>query len=98
MFRFIVLGQLSAQGKASSSDTLNRAAATGEAAAALGGRLVDIFWTLGKYDFVAIFEMPDAESMTALLMRTGAQGNVQTATMRAFNRDEMQGILGKVAG
>jgi uncharacterized protein with GYD domain len=96
MFKFIVLGNLTAQGKSDSGNTLNRAEAASRGAEALGGRMVDIFWTLGKYDFVAIFEMPDAESMTALLMRQGAQGNVTTMTMRAFDRSEMPAVLAKL--
>jgi uncharacterized protein with GYD domain len=90
---FVVLGQLTAQGIASYKDTLNRASAASQAAASMGGQLVDIYWTMGKYDFVAIFEMPDDESMARLLYRQGSQGNVSTATMRAFNRDEIGAII-----
>ncbi len=98
MFQFIVLGKFTAQGVADYKQTLNRADASAKAAESMGGRMVDIFWTLGKYDFVAIFDMPDPESMAALLMRVGAQGNIQTATMRAFTREEMPTILAKAAG
>lgn len=98
MFHFIVLGKLTAQGKATATNTLKRAEAASQGAQSLGGKLIDIYWTLGKYDFIAIFEMPDAESMAALVMRQGSQGNVETMTMRAFNRDEMPAILAKVAG
>jgi uncharacterized protein with GYD domain len=98
MAHFVVLGQLTAQGIGTYKDSTNRANAASQAAASMGGRLVDIYWTMGKYDFVAIFEMPDDETMTALLYRLGSQGNVSTATMRAFNRAEMETVLAKAGG
>jgi uncharacterized protein with GYD domain len=95
LFHFIVLGSLTAQGTTTNADTLKRADGVAQGAQAMGGRLIDIYWTLGKYDFVCLFEMPDAESMAALLMRVGAQGNIKTMTMRAFDRTEMPAILAK---
>ena len=95
MAKFVVLGKLTAQGIGDYKNTLNRASAAAQAAEAAGGRLVDIYWTMGKYDFVAIFEMPDDETMAAMLFRQGSQGNVSTATMRAFDRSEMEGVLAK---
>ena len=95
MFHFIVLGSFTAQGIATGADTLKRAESVAQGAQAMGGRLMDIYWTLGKYDFVCLFEMPDAESMAALLMKVGAQGNIKTMAMRAFDRTEMPAILAK---
>ena len=57
----------------------------------------EIFWTLGRYDVVAIFEAPDDASMTALGLALGAAGNVRTQTLRAFSREEMNGVLAKLA-
>ena len=54
-------------------------------------------WTLGSYDVVGIFEAPDDASMTALGLAIGAGGNVQTQTLRAFSREEMNGVLAKLA-
>jgi len=34
--------------------------------------------------------------MTAFGLSVGALGNVRTQTLRAFNADEMQGILGQM--
>jgi uncharacterized protein with GYD domain len=62
-----------------------------------GGRVVSLFWTVGTYDLVAVVEAPDAETVTAVLLRLGALGNVRTTTMRAFGRDEMTGIVDKAS-
>jgi uncharacterized protein with GYD domain len=63
-----------------------------------GGRLVDAFWTIGAHDLVAIVEVPDADALTAVLLRVGALGNVRTTMLQAFRRDEMASIVAKAAG
>lgn len=98
MAHFVVLGKWTAQGAASYKDSVKRADAAAELMAKMGGRMVDIYWTLGKYDFVVIAEMPDDESATVVMLKSGAQGNISTATMRAFNRDEMAAIIAKAGG
>jgi uncharacterized protein with GYD domain len=35
--------------------------------------------------------------MTALSMSVASAGNVRTQTMRAFSKDEINGIIGKLA-
>jgi uncharacterized protein with GYD domain len=46
---------------------------------------------------VGIFEAPDEASITAFALAIASGGNVRTETMRAFSRDEMNGILHKLA-
>jgi uncharacterized protein with GYD domain len=59
--------------------------------------MTQIYWTLGHYDLVAIIEAPDDKSATAFALAIGAAGNVRTETLRAFTKEEMNGILGKMA-
>jgi uncharacterized protein with GYD domain len=61
-----------------------------------GASLKDTYWTLGQYDFVAIFEAPDDVTMTALGASIGKLGNVRTQTLRAFKGAELKSILGKM--
>ncbi|HEY7281592.1 MAG TPA: GYD domain-containing protein, partial [Actinomycetota bacterium] len=72
--------------------------AANEAFGKLGGRLVDLYWTLGQYDVVAIMEFPDDETATAAAVALGGQGNIRTQTLRAFGREEMTAILSKLPG
>jgi len=51
---------------------------------------------MGAYDGVVLFEAPDDETMTAFACKVSSLGNVKTETMRAFRKDEMEGILSKV--
>jgi uncharacterized protein with GYD domain len=93
---YIALLNWTEKGIAAYPDTVTRTEAGNEAFGKLGGRLVDIWWTLGQYDMVAVMEFPDDETATAAAVQLSALGNVRTQTMRAFDRDEMAAILSKI--
>jgi uncharacterized protein with GYD domain len=97
MATYVVLTNFTDQGIRSVKDTTKRADAVKETAKKFGVTAKEIFWTLGSYDVVAIFEAPDDVSMTALGLALGSAGNVRTQTLRAFSREEMNGVLAKLA-
>ena len=43
-----------------------------------------------------ILEGSDDEAVTAAPLAVGAQGNVRTATLRAFPAEGMRGVVGRV--
>jgi uncharacterized protein with GYD domain len=45
---------------------------------------------------VCIFEAPDDEAATSVLLAADMRGNVRTQTMRAFTASEMDKILAKI--
>jgi uncharacterized protein with GYD domain len=97
MATYIVLTSFTDQGIRNVKESTKRADAVRELAKKFGVTAKEFFWTLGSYDVVAIFEAPDEASMTALGLAIGAAGNVRTQTMRAFSKEEMNGILRKLA-
>ena len=96
MATYIVLNHFTEQGIRSIRETTNRAGAVREMARKFGVTLKDIYWTLGEYDVVAIFESPDEASITALTLAIGQAGNVRTQMLRAFDEKEMKGVLAKL--
>ena len=92
---YISLLSWTEEGVKTYKDTLERAQAAGDVAAALGGTLKEVYWTIGPYDVVSVADFPDDETATAFLLKLGSQGSIRTTTMRAFNRDEMAGVLEK---
>ncbi len=96
MATYIVLSSFTEQGIRDVRSTTKRADAVKEVARKFGVTAKEFYWTLGTYDVVVVFDAPDDASMTALGLAIGALGNVRTQTMRAFSRDEMNGILGKL--
>jgi len=93
---YVLLLSWTDQGIRNVKDTLNRAEAAAGVIDSMGGKMTQVYWTLGPYDVVAIVEAPDDETATAFAVATSSQGNIRTTTMRAFDRGEVEGILGKV--
>lgn len=96
MATYIVLTSFTDQGIRSVRDTTKRADAVKESAKKFGVTVKEFYWTLGSHDLVVIFDAPDDVSMTALGLSIGSAGNVRTQTMRAFTREEMNGVLAKL--
>ncbi|MEO8536715.1 MAG: GYD domain-containing protein [Betaproteobacteria bacterium] len=96
MATYIVLSSFTDQGIRTIKDTTKRADAVRETARKMGIETKSLYWTVGKYDVVATFEAPDDESMTALALAIAGAGSVRTQTMRAYGKDEMTGVLGKL--
>ena len=86
------------QGFKAISETTKRAAALKVATKKMGVKVTNIYWTLGAYDGLLIFEAPDDETATAALLLLGSAGNVRTTTVRAFNASEMDRILESAGG
>ncbi|MEO8291124.1 MAG: GYD domain-containing protein [Gaiellaceae bacterium] len=58
-----------------------------------GGKLVDVYVTLGRYDVVEVFEAPDDETAYGIVLELARHGNVRTGTLRAFTREEAERIV-----
>jgi len=84
------------QGVRNFKQTTERAQAAMTVAEGLGGRITNIWWTVGPYDIVTVAEFSDDETGTAFLLALGAQGNIRTTTLRAFDTDQIQAIIGKI--
>ena len=58
-----------------------------------GGKLIDAYVTLGRYDVVELFEAPDDEVAYQILVELAKHGQVTTETLRAFTREEAERIV-----
>jgi uncharacterized protein with GYD domain len=92
---YISLVNWTDQGIRNIKDTLDRAERSAELAEKHGASL-QLYWTVGPYDLVSILEAPDDEAATAYLLEVGSGGNVRTTTLRAYDREEMSAILGRL--
>src|SRR5258708_34148462 len=97
MATFITTIQFTQKGMANIQATCRRATAVKAAARRLGAKVTDIYWTMGRYDGLLVFEAPDEETATALMLHLGTKGNVHTQTARAFTMAEMEKILAATA-
>jgi uncharacterized protein with GYD domain len=97
MPRYVVLVSWTEQGVMNVKETLQRTDSGGELAEKHGLKLEQAYWTIGPYDMVTIFEAPNDEAISAHLLEIGSLGNVRTTTLRAYNEEEMSGILRRLA-
>ena len=95
---YVMLLNWTDQGIRDFKDSTQRSDAFAAAAQKLGARVLNLYWTVGPYDLVAVVEAPDDETVTAALLQVGALGNVRSTTLRAFEREEMDRIVSKAAG
>jgi uncharacterized protein with GYD domain len=95
MARFVTLASWTEHGINDYRETVRRSQAADGMAAKVGGKIVDLNWTVGPYDLVFVSEFPDDESYTAFALALSALGNVRTTSMRAYTAEEMQAIIDK---
>jgi len=57
-----------------------------------GGNM-QLFYTLGKYDFVAIIDVPKDDDIMAILLCLGSMGNIRTTTMKAWTESDAAKII-----
>lgn len=96
MLNYVVLASFTDQGLKSIKDTTKRADTAREMAGKFGVKMTEIYWTQGQYDLVILCQANDEASISAFGLAVSSQGNVKFQTLRAFSRDEMNGILGKL--
>jgi uncharacterized protein with GYD domain len=93
MMKYVILINWTEQGAQRITETTQRA----EQVAQMGGRVVTLLWTQGRYDLVGIIEAPDEETAAAIGLRAGMAGAVRTETLRAYDAEEMGRILAKLS-
>jgi uncharacterized protein with GYD domain len=93
MATYVALFNWTDQGIRNVTETVNRYDKSTQLAQRHGVSFEQVYWTVGPYDIVAVFEAPDDESASAFLLELSSAGNLRTTTLRAYDRDEMSGIL-----
>ena len=72
----------------------DRAAAVGEAAQSVGGRLDSYYWMLGQYDGLAILDLPDSAAAARLALTVGSTGAfTHLETHELFSADQVLQLL-----
>ena len=94
---FLTTIKFTDQGIRKIQDTGKRASAFKAMAKKMGVKVVNIYWTLGAIDGAIIFDAPDEETATALMLQLTSLGNLKTQTSRAFDAAEMNSILSKLS-
>jgi uncharacterized protein with GYD domain len=94
MATFITTTKLTEKGIQGIRETAKRAAAFKATAKKMGVKVTAVYWTIGPFDTVIIFEAPDDETATAAMLQLSAQGSLTTTTARAFSAAEIEKVVG----
>jgi len=95
MPKYVILGNWTDEGRRTAKDSAKRADAVKALASKMGSK-IDVLWTMGPYDFVAIAEAPNDETYMQLALQIGSQGFVHTTTLKAWSQDEASKVLSKL--
>ena len=93
MSHYVILVNFTDRGIKNVKDSPKRAEAFRSAVEKKGGKVSDLYYTLGKHDIVAIVEAPNDEAIASVLYVTGSLGNVRTKTLKAFPMSEAAKII-----
>jgi len=92
---YIALINWTEQGIRSVKDTPKRAENAKALARKMGGR-IDIHYTMGEYDAVAVVEMPSDEAYNRFALASAALGNIRSKTLKAWTLEEFQKIIDQI--
>jgi len=90
---FIVLGKFTQKGIENMKDSPERLEAARKATKSAGGEVKEFYFTMGRYDFVAVCEAPSVESMMKALFAVSGAGAARTETLPATPADKATDIL-----
>ncbi len=81
---FVILGKLTQKAIEDAKGIAERDAKGEEVIKAAGGKLLAHYYTLGRYDFVVVVELPSPEALIKVLIEIGKWGTVSTESMTAI--------------
>ena len=90
---YISLMNYTEQGLRNIKKSPGRLDAARKAAEDLGGKIGDVYLTMGAYDLVAISEFTDDATAVTFALKVGAMGNVRTTTVKAFPENAYRKIV-----
>ncbi len=93
MANYVTMLRFAQQGVQNIKESPARLEAAKSAFRDAGAELKEFFLLTGQYDAMCICEAPNDETITKLMLATGALGNVRSETYRAFTEDEYRKII-----
>jgi len=95
MPHYISLGKWTDQGIKNVKESPKRADAVTALANKLGAKM-EIFYTMGRYDIVAVTEAANDEVANQLLLEIGKLGNIRTETLKGWTVPEATKVIAKL--
>lgn len=94
---YVALSTYTQQGVQNVKESPKRLDAFKDALKKAGGELKSFYLTMGRYDLIVTFELPDDEAAAKVALSLAKLGNIRTETLRAFTEDEFRKIAGAIS-
>lgn len=95
MPHYISLVNWTEQGIKTVKESPKRVDSVNALASKLGAKM-DVFYTMGEYDIVAVTDAPNDDVAMQLLLEIGKIGNVRTKTLKAWTTAEATKVIAKL--
>ncbi len=93
---FIILAKYTKEGVQGIKKAPERFKASQEVAKSVGAEIKGAYYTMGRYDFVAIVEAPSVEAAMKGLFMLGAGGNQKTETLVGLSIDDALKVISEL--
>jgi len=93
---FVILGNLTEKGIKTMKDLEKRQKQAKEIIEGVGGKLLGLYYTFGKYDWVSIVEGPSLEAAMKALFIFGQGGTNRTETLVGVPAETAVKIVGEL--
>ena len=90
---FIILSKYTKEGAQGIKKAPERLKAAQEVAKSVGAEIKGVYYTMGRYDFVAIIEGPSVEAAMKGLFMLGAGGVQKTETLVGLSVDDAHKVI-----
>jgi uncharacterized protein with GYD domain len=87
MVLYVMLGNLKSEAFATLDGIEDRDKKLVTLMESLGGKIVGLYYMMGRYDFVLLFDMPDKENLVKFLAILAKRGSVRTETLEVIPAD-----------
>jgi len=93
---FIVLAKYTTEGVQKIKQAPERSKAAEKIAKSVGAEIKNVYYTMGRYDFVAIIEAPSVEAAMKGLVMFGAGGVQSTETLVGLSMDDAHKVISEL--
>ncbi len=90
---YVILGNFTQEGVENIKDSPRRLEDSAKLAKSLGGEMKAFYYTMGRYDFIGITEVPNNEAAMKGLLILGSKGAVRTETLVAIPAEKVAEII-----
>ncbi len=93
---FVILAKFTSEGVKGIKKAPERLKDAQEISKSVGSEIKGLYYTMGRYDYVAIIEAPSVEAAMKGLFILGAQGAAKTETLVGLSADDAMKLISEL--